>query len=118
MPIKNCVYGIDYVPNDMAVVVEGPADVWRLGYGSVCTCGTEVSAAQVYLLSQLERRYLLFDNEESAQRRAYELAELLAPFPGRTELIPPRQFGVKDSGSLTDDRAQGIMKELGFRFVE
>ena len=118
MPIKNCIYGIDHIPDDMAVVVEGPADVWRLGYGSICTCGVEVSSHQVHMLSKLERRYLLFDNEEIAQRRAYEVAELLSPFPGQTILIPPNQFGVKDTGSMTDDVAQGIMKELGFRFVE
>jgi len=115
IPIKDCLYGEDFLKDDMAVVVEGPADVWRLGYGSVCSCGTEVTPKQVGRLARLERRYILFDNEESAQMRAWSLAEMLSGFPGKTELILPSQFGVKDSGSMSDDVARGMMRELGFR---
>jgi hypothetical protein len=115
MDIKECIYGLDLIPDGVAIICEGPADVWRLGPGAICTLGTAVSPKQRELLSRLERRHIMFDNEEQAQIKARKLAEDLESFPGMTAIIPPEQFGVKDAGSMTDKQAREFMYELGFR---
>jgi len=69
MPINDVLYGWDYV-QDVAIIVEGPSDVWRIGYGAVASFGLNLSHSQRSLLSELRRVVVCFDNEPDAQRRA------------------------------------------------
>ena len=45
IPVKDCLYNIDSV-KDKLLIVEGPADVWRMGDGAVALFGTSCSAGQ------------------------------------------------------------------------
>ncbi len=80
---KDVLYGEDYVRHTL-IVVEGPLDVWSIGPGAVCTFGTGFSKAQLLRLSQFPKRYICYDSEPNAQKRAKQLCELLAPFDGNT----------------------------------
>lgn len=82
-PIKHTLFGIDHVRH-ACIVVEGPFDAMRIGPGAVATYGLTVTAAQIRRLSQIPRRVICFDNEPAAQRRAVELSDQLAVFPGET----------------------------------
>jgi hypothetical protein len=86
MPIKEILYGWDYVTHTV-VVVEGPLDAWAVGPGAVATCGTSVTDHQITLLGTIPRRVILFDNGKAAQRRAQKLAVELACYPGTTEIV-------------------------------
>lgn len=93
--------GADYVRHT-AIITEGPFDAFRIGPGAVCCFGTGISPAQVQRASVWPVRYVCFDPEPAAQRRAKELVDALAPFPGETYNI------VLDSG----DPAEATGKEI------
>lgn len=113
---KSLVYGIDKVPGDSVVVVEGPADVWRLGPGAVALLGVDWKRAQANQLRKFKRVFILFDSvkkdgsgeDKLAKRRAQKLADYLALFC-EVEIIS----GFKtDPGDFTDKKARRVMREL------
>lgn len=114
---KHTVYGIDRVPHDTVVVVEGLPSVWRLGPGAVATFGTGWTPAQVGVLKKFRRRYILFDSlkeeepvpDQDAIRSARELASALAIFGGTTIL---KFIDYKDPGEMPQDEANQLMKEM------
>lgn len=87
LTLHETLYGIDQVPGDAVVVVEGITDVWRLGPGAVSTFGVDWSRQQAMLLRPFNRRYILFDQDDAGQEEAKKLAKLLAGFDGTTEVI-------------------------------
>jgi len=83
LSIKHLLYGEDYARYAI-VVVEGPADVWRIGPGAVATFGTAYSQEQIARLARYPVRVVCFDAEPQAQRTASRLCEQLHLFPGET----------------------------------
>lgn len=110
---KKLIYGIEKVNPDKGVlIVEGPSDVWRMGPGAVGLLGIDWQVEQAGLLRQFKRRFILFDNQDVAQKRAEELGRWFAGLPGETEIIT----GIKsDPGDLNPAEADNIMKELGLK---
>jgi hypothetical protein len=86
IPIKNLLYGIDYVAN-VCIVVEGPTDVWAVGPGAVSLMGKRWSFAQLEQLSRVPVRYICLDAEPEAQMRAEKLAGDLSVFDGVTKIV-------------------------------
>jgi hypothetical protein len=84
---RSLLYGIHKATTNRVVVVEGPADVWRIGPGAVATLGISWKVPQACILRQFRYRYILFDPETKAQSKARELADWLAGFSGHTEII-------------------------------
>jgi len=80
---KSILYGGDYVRN-VAIVCEGPTDVWRIGPGAVATLGLNYTPSQELELGKIPVRVICFDREKEAQKRAHRLARLLAAMPGET----------------------------------
>lgn len=110
---KDLLYGEWLLPPDTetVVVVEGIADVWRLGVGAVSTFGTGYTVAQVNRLRQYERVVVLYDNDEGGQRGARELVNHLSAYRLQIEIANlPAEF--KDAGEITDADAQDVMKQL------
>ena len=70
-------YNIDSV-RDVAIVVEGVTDVWRIGEGAVALNGLQCSSAQLKLLANFSRVYIMLDN--TAQDQATEIGENLSMF--------------------------------------
>lgn len=112
---KACLYGLDQVPGETVVIVEGITDVWRLGVGSVATFGIKYTKTQVLLLKRFKRRAILFDSADSqAQEQAEKLAKELSAFSGETiSLI----IDAKDPGTMSPKDAQDLMRQLGINTV-
>lgn len=75
---KTIFYNWDHIQFQRAVVVEGIFDVWRMGDGYIGSFGTEMTPAQIRLLSTLELVTFLFDPEPEAQQRAKKYAQQLS----------------------------------------
>lgn len=86
IPHKHCIYGSDLARHSL-VVVEGPADAWRIGPGAGALFGTAFTAPQVRKITQYPYRFILFDNEPHAQEQAQKLADQLSCFPGETSIL-------------------------------
>lgn len=86
VPAKQCLYGADHVRH-VAIVCEGPMDVWAVGPGAVATMGVLWTAAQIKWLSSIPVRVVLLDRD--AKHRANKLLDTLemAGLPGRTEMV-------------------------------
>ena len=102
-------YGI-HLARDAAVIVEGPTDVWRMGPGAVATLGIDWKPEQAVILKDFSRRYVMYDPEPQAQKRAEELAEWLGMYSGITEIITGLDT---DPGKLPQSEADDIMRNLG-----
>lgn len=98
-------YGEDYTWNTI-IVVEGPLDVWKIGPGAVCTCGTAISKAQVLRMAKYPKRYICFDSEPNAQRKAQKLSDDLSVFDGQTFNV------VLESGKDPGEAKLSELKEL------
>ena len=110
MDPRRIIYGIEKI-QDRVLIVEGISDVWRMGPGAVGLLGIDWKIEQASILKNFSHRFIMFDPERLAQKRAKELAEWLSPFKGETEIIS----GLKtDPGDLDQNEADRIMKELGF----
>lgn len=105
--IKDCLYGIDKTYKK-AVVVEGVADVWRLGPGAVATFGIKFTKRQLSVLNTFDELWIYFDPEDEAQRQANQLALSL---PNVKVNIIKHDTEPDD---LTNEEAQELMAHLGF----
>lgn len=114
IPHKETLYGIDQVPEDTVIVVEGITDVWRLGPGAVATFGIEWTLAQVNLLKEFKRIYIWYDEQEQAYDQAQGLKAELDLF---TEVklitaVDHQYWDLKDPAELPQKKADEIMKKL------
>lgn len=109
MSHKDLVFGEDRCRGSI-VVVEGPLDVLAVGPGAGCTFGTAWRQAQVLRIARFARRAVCFDAEPAAQKRARELCDLLAAFPGDTVNIT--LDGGKDPAELLQKRKMKELKQL------
>ncbi len=110
---RRLIYGIEKADiNKGVLIVEGPSDVWRMGAGAVGLLGIDWKVEQAGILRQFKRRFILFDPQSIAQKRAKELAYWLSSLPGETEIL----YDLKsDPGDLSQKEANYIMKELGLK---
>lgn len=108
-PHKHCLYGADLCGH-CVVIVEGPADAWRIGPGAVALFGTAYTTAQVRKLSRYPFRYILFDNEAEAQRQARKLAADLSCFPGKTTIL---ECDAEDPGQMKPRELVQLKKLVG-----
>lgn len=67
---KDLLYGMDNVSQDKIIVCEGVMDVWRIGYGAVCTFGVGYTKKQLLLLSQFKKIGIAFDMDDSGREAA------------------------------------------------
>lgn len=115
-PHKNTLYGLHRTTaRKTVVVVEGAADVWRLGPGCVATFGVEWTVSQAVLLAQrFERVFIMYDDEDGAQSQAEGLWRAVVSFCPGMEGEILRIPGVKDPGELSE-RDAGEITSLLFR---
>jgi len=106
---KSILYGINKVHTDSIIVVEGVADVWRLGPGAVATLGIDWKIEQANQIRKFKRRFIMFDPDPQAQKRAEELAKWLSYYAGETEIIEGLK---KDPGDLSQKYADKIINSL------
>ncbi len=114
MDPKSVLYNLDNATGRRVCLVEGPADVWRMGDGFVCSFGTDVTQAQVRLLSRYKEVFIMFDPEPEARIKARKVAEELSILGGGTDvwLVDMEEYRC-DPGDLTEEQAQKLRRELG-----
>lgn len=105
--VKQCLYNMDHVYRNRAVVVEGIFDAWRIGDGAVATFGTKYTREQLRLLKGLKQVFVLYDSD------AYSIAEKLAydltAFVPQVEIL---KLSEGDPDNLTDDDVRALRKDL------
>ena len=106
---KCCLYGYDKVRGSKIVVVEGVADVWRLGPGSVATFGIKYTMEQVRLLSKFKEAFIIFDDDPKAIEQAESLANDLSAVGVSVEIVV---LSEGDPGDLTDLEAKELMDDI------
>lgn len=113
IPHQDVLYGLDLVRGEDVVVVEGIADVWKLGAGAVATFGIDYSISQVRLLHPFRRRFIMYDSHEpQAMSKAEELAAELSIFSGEVEIVDLEE---DDPAAMKAADARALMRELGMR---
>ena len=109
---QNILYGVDQVPGNFAILTEGVTDCWRLGPGAICCFGIAFTTPQVNLIAnRFKRVFILFDNEEQAQKQAEKIGILLAARGLEVEILT---ITSDDPGDMPQKEADLLMKELGF----
>jgi len=107
---KHCLYGLDKVPGDTVVIVEGIADVWRLGPGAVATFGIQYTRQQVMLLRGFSTQFVMYDSgDPQAVIQARSLAAELSAFSGSVEILA---LDTGDPGEMEQEEADKLMHEL------
>lgn len=107
---KAFLFGEDFV-GDTILIHEGPLDAITIGPGATSTNGIQYTTQQFNRMIRYPKRYLCFDNEPLAQRRAMILCEQLKAFPGKTYNI------VIDAKDINDasDRERAIVRRSVFK---
>lgn len=118
---KHMLYGIDQADNRTVLVVEGPFDVWRFGYGAVCTFGIKWTREQLLLLAKRWKNIkILYDSDRkglgadrtASQQKAIELTNALSNMGRNVTRCSLTDFGVKDPGDLDATTAKKFMSQL------
>lgn len=113
---KNIVLGADLVPGRVCAVVEGVFDAAKLGVGAVSTFGVRLKQEQVrFLAKRWDRFVIVFDNDWAGKMGAETLKYELGAFGREVEVVPLKDFGVKDPGELTPEQAKRLMWETRVR---
>lgn len=108
MPARSLLYGEDHARHGI-IVVEGPLDAWRIGFGAVAALGVSYGREQVARMSKYPVRAICFDSDPKAQRRAAKLCETLRVFPGRTVRV---ELDAEDPGSASVKEIRKLRREF------
>lgn len=106
---KDILYGLDHIPGDHIIVVEGIFDKWKLGDYAAATFGTGFTDAQVNIIADFKKVSIWFDPGKEAQKKAEELCKRLLGLRVDVEII---SYSEGDPGSLSIQNAQDIIKEI------
>jgi hypothetical protein len=108
---QDVVYGLDQAKRKACVLVEGIADVWRLGPGAVCCFGIAYTMAQVNLLvKKFKTVYIMFDGGETeAAKQARKIALLLSNRGVDVEML---FLDSGDPGEMSQVDADELMRDL------
>jgi len=111
MPTKSCLYNIDTV-SDIAIIVEGITDVWRIGDSVVATLGVEFTDEQIRLLvlRNVKKVAILYDAEETAQIKAHHLATKLSLF---TPIVEIFELEKGDPAEMSEDEVKQFRMQVG-----
>jgi len=108
---RDTLYGLDKALTDTGVVVEGPADVWRIGPGAVGLFGDQVTPAQRILLRRFRRLFILLDGDDAGRSAGEKIAWQMGGFglEVRQIILPDG----RDPGSLSEQEARDLRQDFG-----
>ncbi len=108
IPMKNLLYNIDN-SNKRVILVEGTADVWRIGDGAVATMGIQYTRNQIMLLKEKKYQaiFIMFDADQQAQEQAKKLKDELA-----IRNVSPHIEILKLTSGDPDDLDDAYVKQL------
>jgi len=112
VPKGQILYNLDNVPGETIIIVEGPADVWRIGDGAVATIGTKFSMPQVERLMDygIRRAFVLYDPEPEALRLAKRLANQLQGVIDEATVLVKQTPG--DPGDMSPDEVIELRRRV------
>lgn len=112
---KHALFNLDNSNSDTVILTEGAFDVMRLGDDCVCSFGTELTQEQVKVIaSKYKKVFVMFDNEEEAQKKARKFGMQLSSMGVEVEVVDAySDFGVNDGAELNEAQVKKIKKELG-----
>lgn len=105
---KETLYNIDSC-NDIALVVEGLIDCWKIGDSCCATMGVQWTIEQLELLSNFKRVFVLFDTEDRAQESAKRLCSDLSCVVSYVERL---ELDEDDPGSMNEEDIKHLRKEI------
>ena len=116
IPVKECLYNIDSV-KDKLLIVEGPADVWRMGDGAVALFGLKCTKAQQDILflwwrhsvKIKRRRKLVVLLDPKTKNAADKLYFQLSSFIRDLSIV---ELSNRDPAELSQQEAMNLKKEL------
>lgn len=107
---KDTLYGIDQALGKACIIVEGVADVWRLGPGAVATFGIKYRPSQVkLLLDYFKEFHIFFDPDPQAKIQAKKLANDLSVLGGKCKVWT---FDDCDPGDLPQKDADALVRQI------
>lgn len=108
---KQILYGKQEKWSEIGICVEGPSDVWRLGFNSFATSGIKYTVKQVRIMAKTFKRIaVIYDNEPQARLQALKLCADLK-FRGVDAFIIDLDEGI-DPGSLEQKEADYLVKQI------
>jgi len=107
-PVKSCLYNIDSVYRNTAIIVEGIFDAWRLGDGAIATFGTQYTHEQIRLLKGMKRIFVMYDADASEQ--ANKLAHDASAIVPNVEILT---LSEGDPDNLSERDVFALRKDLG-----
>lgn len=112
MDPKTVLYNIDNCTEKDIVVVEGSFDVMRWGDNCCATLGTTVTEPQIRMLKEFRKVFVLFDNDEAGEDKAYKVAQKVSAMGTDVEVV--NHGWDHDLGSASKDEVDWLKKELEF----
>lgn len=111
---KKMLFNLNNCNKSYVTVVEGPMDCIKWGNDCCATLGTSVTEAQVQLLTEYKKVFIIYDSEAPAQLRARKLADRISALGVKeVSVIDLEDPESKDLGALSYQRVAEIRKELG-----
>lgn len=111
---KKMLFNLNNCNNDSVAVTEGPMDTIKWGDNCCATLGTSVTEAQVQLLTEYKKVFIIFDSEPEAQKRAKKLADRVSALGVKeVSIIDLEDPESKDLGGMTYEQVNELKKELG-----
>ena len=111
---KKMLFNLNNCNKDYVVVTEGPMDTIKWGDGACATLGTSVTEAQIQLLTEYKKVFIIFDSEEAAQKRARKLADRVSALGVKeVSVIDLEDPESKDLGGMDYRQISKIKEELG-----
>lgn len=111
VPVKQCLYNIDSVKDDKAIIYEGVTGVWRFGDGAVASFTSNLTPEQIILLKKkkIKQVFLLYDPD--ATQKGEKMAIQLSGVIPHVEQICFKNGDPKD---LPPKSIIQLKKDLGF----
>ncbi len=105
IPIKQTLYNVGRAM-DIAVVVEGVADVWNIGDGAIGLWGKKATPKQMKQLVNFKKVFVMLDSD--AEEQTEKLAHDIGGFTD-TEII---ELDEGDPGDLTKEEIKYLRKQI------
>jgi len=110
--IRDCLYNYDTI-KDIAVIVEGITDVWRMGDGFVATLGKGMNSERISLLLKKKPDKVIIMYDADANKEARKIANNLC---GLFPLVEVFELDEGDPADLSFSKAQEIRDLIHFRW--
>lgn len=106
VPIKNMLYNYDS-SKEIAIIVEGPTDVWRIGEGCFGLLGKKATSMQKLMIGRIKKPFIMLDAD--AIKDSYELAYQVSGINPNVEVI---EMSSGDPNDLPEDEVIHLRKQI------